>query len=182
VKCKIYRLSETAVIVQFPHLDKPSEIARTSLKKIEYEDGRVLFFNNYGQIEAEIAMPMPVKVEKVMSIGIIKISDGQEVVLNGIDYTIPSDSLKMMHFRRGLEFLRSQIEKQEVSLRFDLVRRDEFGRLRAYLILNSGLMLNIELVRQGFCKTDRSRPMIYLNDFIDAENEARKEKRGIWRY
>ncbi|MCP4726227.1 MAG: hypothetical protein GY863_14380 [bacterium] len=182
VKCKIYRITETVVIVQFPHLDNPSEIARTSIKKLEYEDGRVLFFNNYGQIEAEIAMPMPVNVDKVMSIGIIKIADGQEVVLNGIDYTIPSDSLKIMHFRRGLEFLRSQIEKQDVSLRFDLVRRDEFGRLRAYVILNSGLMLNIELIRQGYCKADRSRPMIYLNDFIEAEREAKENKLGIWRY
>ncbi len=152
-----------------------------SIKKIEYSDGRVLFFNNYGQIEAEIAMPMPVRVDEVMGIGMIKITDGQEVILNGIDYTIPSDSLKMMHYRRGLHYLRSLIEKQNVSLRFDLVRRDEFGRLRAYLVLTSGRMLNIELIRQGYCRVDRSRPMIYLNDFIDAEKEARKAKRGIWR-
>ncbi|MFC1564553.1 thermonuclease family protein [candidate division KSB1 bacterium] len=181
VKCRIYRITETSVIIQFPERDVPSEIMRTSIKKLEYEDGRVVFFNRHGQIEAEIAMPMPVRVDEVKSIGIIEIRDGQEVILNGIDYTMPSDSLRMMHFRRGLEFVRSQIEKQEVSLQFDLIRRDEFGRLRAYVVLNSGLMLNMEVIRRGYCKVDRSRPVIYLNDFIEAENQAKENRLGIWK-
>jgi len=180
IKCKIYRLTEKTVILMFPGHDKPSEIRRTSLKKVVFGDGREIIFNEYGQIEGEISLPLPVTVSQVLNPGLLKLRDGEEIVLNGIDFQLPADSLELFYFHTGTEFLRSMIEGKEVILFFDLQRRDEFGRYRSYVILKDGLMVNAEIIKCGFCRFDRGRPLIYFKDFILLEKEAIRNKRGIW--
>ncbi len=164
----------------FPGYETPSEIMRTSIRKIEYENGRVVFLNKFGQIEAEIDLPMETVVEEVKNLGLLKLKNGEEVILNGIDFTLPADSLEQVSFHSGSDYVRRMTENIMVSLKFDRVRRDEFGRLRAYLILSDGKMLNMEIIRKGYCKVDRNHSVFYLEDLIMIENEAKRKKEGIW--
>ena len=173
-------MTESAVLVMFPGHDKPSEIQRGSLSKIEFDDGRQIFFNEHGQIQGEITLPQPVITEQVLNPGLLRLKGGEEVVLNGIDFRLPADSLGLHYFQMGTKYLRSIVEGKQIILHFDLVRRDEFGRYRAYGVLMDGTMINAELIKRGYCQLDRGRPLIYMEDFIELEDEAKREKRGIW--
>jgi hypothetical protein len=180
VNCRVLRIAEKTVIVLFPKQEKPVEIYRTSLKKIEFEDGRQISFNQYGQIEGEIIAPRTVHVKDVLNLGIVRLDNGEEVVLNGIDYSLPSDTTLLRFFYKGAEYVQSLILNQTVTLQFDLQQRDNFGRLLAYVILPGGIMLNAEIIKRGFCKADTTRFLLYLEDFKALESEAQQEKRGIW--
>jgi len=181
VKCKVYRMTDDTVILMLPGHDNPSEIRRSSLSKIDFGDGRQVFFNEQGQIEGEISIPEPVYVVKVLNPGLIRLRGGEEVVLNGIDFQLPADSLSQDQFHLGTEFLRGMIEGARVTLQFDLQRRDEFGRYRAYVLTSDGTMINTEIIKRGYCRVDRGRPLMYLDDFRALEAQARKERRGIWK-
>jgi len=180
VDCKIYRLTEKTVLVLFQGQETPLEIHRTSLKKLEYEDGRQVIFNRFGQIEGEITLSRPVQIRKVLNPGLVILTDGEEVVLNGIDFSLPVDSLSLHFFDIGTNYVRSLVLRSTVQLQFDIQQRDEFGRLLAYVILPGGLILNAEIIRRGFCPFDRGRNLIYLQDFKLLEEEAKREVRGIW--
>jgi hypothetical protein len=62
-----------------------------------------------------------------------------------------------------------------------LQTRDRGGRLLAYLYLDERTVLNIELVRAGAAKVDRSFPHSYRAMMDGAEEDARKHGRGVWR-
>jgi len=180
VDCRILGLTGRTVEVLFPGQDKPVEIQRTSLKKMEYEGGSQVLFNRSGQIEGEIIIPEYVRIKMVRNIGLLQLTDGREVVLNGIDFTLPADSLELHYFHQGEAYIKSTGQNRTVQLQFDLRRRDEFGRLLAYVILPDGLMLNTVLIQRGCCRVDREKPLIYLDDLKALEDEAKREKRGIW--
>lgn len=180
VDCRIYRIAENTVIVMFKGHDTPTEILRTSLKKVEFEDGRQVIFNRFGQIEGEITLSRPVQVQEVINPGFLRLADGEEIILNGIDFSLPTDSLGLYYFQRGTEYVRSLVLRTTVQLQFDIQQRDEFSRMIAYVILPGGLILNAEIIRLGFCPLDRGRNLIYLEDFKLLEQEAKREVRGIW--
>jgi hypothetical protein len=180
VDCKIYRLTEKTVIVLFQGQETPTEIQRTSLRQLEYEGGRQVVFNRFGQIEGEITLSRPVQIQEVLNPGLVKLSDGEEVVLNGIDFSLPTDSIGLYYFNAGTNYIRSVVLRSSVQLQFDLYQRDEFGRLTAYVILPGGMILNAEIIRRGFSPFDRGRNLIYLQDFKLLEDEAKREVRGIW--
>ncbi len=181
IKCKIYRLTDQTVILIFPGHDKPSEVKRTSLSKIDFGDGKQIVFNKDGQIEGEISLPKPISVYRVLNPGLVQLQNGEELVLNGIDFSVPQDSVGHFFFQAGTEYLRSMAEGEEVTLQFDLQRRDEFGRYRAYVLLKNGTMLNAELIKRGYCRLDTGRPLMYFDDLKQLENEARQNRRGIWK-
>lgn len=60
--------------------------------------------------------------------------------------------------------------------------RDRYGRLLRYVYLEDGTLINDVLVRQGFAHeyTYQSKPYKYQQQFIDAEREAREQKKGLW--
>jgi len=180
VDCRILSLTEETVLVMFQGKEVPYEIHRTSLLKIEYENGRQIHFNEFGQVSGEVTLASPALVEEVLNFGFIKLEGGETVILNGIDFSLPADSLELRVFREGTEYVRNLILNQTVQLQFDLQRRDEFGRLLAYVILPGGLILNAEIIKQGYCRVDRGRLLIYLEDFKLLEAEAQRENRGLW--
>lgn len=180
VDCKIYRLTDKYVILLFPGQEKPSEVLRTSVKKIVYEDNKEVYFNEFGQIEAEMVVPMRARVKEVKNLGRLTLEDGQDVILNGIDFTLPSDSLELALFLQGNDYVRRMLKGSEVLLQFDKKKRDEFGRLSAYVIMPDAKHLNMELIKRGYCKVDRKVKLIYLEDMIYIEDQAKKNKVGIW--
>ncbi len=88
--------------------------------------------------------------------------------------------LELRHFQEGTQYVRKLILSRTVQLQFDIQRRDEFGRILAYVILPGGSILNAEIIKRGYCRVDRGRMLIYLEDFKMLEAEAQRENRGIW--
>jgi micrococcal nuclease len=68
-----------------------------------------------------------------------------------------------------------------VRIELDVVPRDRYGRLLAYLWLPNGRMVNEELVRQGWAMVYTIPPNVrYVERFLKAQREAREARRGLW--
>lgn len=83
-------------------------------------------------------------------------------------------------YRRAKEFNISQVKGQKVTLSFDDAPRDRHGRLLAYVHLADGRLLNRVLLEQGLAVVYRRFSFHMKSDFLSAEAEAKKNKRGLW--
>jgi micrococcal nuclease len=69
---------------------------------------------------------------------------------------------------------------QTVRLEWDVERRDRYGRLLTYVYVGD-LMVNAELVRQGYAQVATFPPNVKYQDlFLRLQREAREAKRGLW--
>ena len=59
--------------------------------------------------------------------------------------------------------------------------RDKYGRLLAYIKLPDGRILNEELISNGFAYADTRFKHPDYEKYIELEDMARKEKRGLWK-
>ncbi len=59
---------------------------------------------------------------------------------------------------------------------------DKYGRLLAYVWLKDGTLVNEWLVRHGYAReqTYQNKPCKYRDQFLAAEAEARRARRGMW--
>ena len=64
-----------------------------------------------------------------------------------------------------------------VKLRCEAVEQDRYGRLVAKVFSPNGVDIGRRLVSAGWALAYRR----YSTDYVDAEDEARKAKRGMWR-
>jgi micrococcal nuclease len=75
------------------------------------------------------------------------------------------------------------VDGELVRLRFDVERRDRYGRLLAYVYRRKdGLFVNDALVRNGYATTLTIPPNVaHAGDFRALERRAREAQRGLWR-
>jgi micrococcal nuclease len=75
-----------------------------------------------------------------------------------------------------------QITSHNLVLDYDKQDRDNYGRLLAYVYLENNKMLNEEILKSGNGVTAFYRPNVkYKKQFKILENEAKKNKIGIWK-
>ncbi len=78
------------------------------------------------------------------------------------------------------EFNASLVEGEEVRLVFDAERRDQYGRLLAYVFVGD-LFVNAELVAGGYARTLEIEPNTARADQLgQLEQEAGSKGRGLW--
>ncbi len=84
--------------------------------------------------------------------------------------------------RAAKEFIKSLLPKgSKVYLEFDVQRMDKYGRLLAYVWLESGKMLNQVLLEEGYAQVYTIPPNVkYEKEFLDAQRKARQEGKGLW--
>jgi micrococcal nuclease len=69
---------------------------------------------------------------------------------------------------------------KQVRLELDVQRRDQYGRLLAYVWVDD-LMVNAELVRQGYAQVMTVPPNVrYQELFLKLQREARAARRGLF--
>ncbi|MBU0999948.1 thermonuclease family protein [Patescibacteria group bacterium] len=74
------------------------------------------------------------------------------------------------------------VEGKTVSLEYDNYKGDKFGRILAYLIIG-GKNISVEIARLGMAQVvvyQKKKPFIYADQLLKAQEEAKKNKRGIW--
>lgn len=64
-----------------------------------------------------------------------------------------------------------------VKLRCEIIERDRYGRLVAKCFSPNGIDIGRRLVSAGWALAYRR----YSMDYVDAENKARRAKRGMWK-
>jgi micrococcal nuclease len=85
--------------------------------------------------------------------------------------------------KEATEFVRTIIKPGDhLRIEFDIRKRDQYGRLLAYLYLPDGRMLNELIVHEGYATVLTYPPDVkYVNRFTAAFQEARTLKKGLWR-
>jgi len=82
--------------------------------------------------------------------------------------------------RQATEALSAMLAGAEVTLEFDVERRDSYDRLLAYVWADSA-MVNLALVREGWAVVLTYPPNVqYVDWFTQAQVEARGEGAGLW--
>jgi len=116
-----------------------------------------------------------------------RIVDGDTVVLhNGtiVRYVgITSPETGEPFEKEATEANRKLVEGNTVKLEYDNYKADKFGRILAYLITPDGKNMSIEMARLGMASVviyQHKKPFIYQDQLLKAQEEAKKEKRGVW--
>ncbi len=58
--------------------------------------------------------------------------------------------------------------------------KDKYGRLLRYVYLEDGTFVNMKIVEDGYANAYRKFSHSQKNEFIEAEKNARENKRGLW--
>jgi micrococcal nuclease len=140
-----------------------------------------------------------IKVRRVVDGDTLVLENGDKVRLIGIDTPemhesdkLDRDSKRSGEDRRTIQelgkrsflFVKDLIEGKQVSLEFDLERRDRYGRLLAYVFLKdkNQTFVNAEIVKAGYASLMTFPPNIkYADLFLKLYQEARVNKRGLWK-
>ncbi|MBK8268792.1 MAG: thermonuclease family protein [Planctomycetes bacterium] len=106
----------------------------------------------------------------------LKLKDGRIVEFAGL--RLPYDDEP--NSAESRETLTKWVAEEGVRLLFDDEKEDDKGRLQAYVYAND-TSINERLLREGlaFAKLRRGHQK-FRQEFLIAQNEARRERRGIW--
>jgi len=122
---------------------------------------------------------------------VAQVVDGDTLVLaGGIKVRVLGiDAPEMEKDGRPADFLAHQAKaalteltlNRTVSLSYDRLRYDHYGRLLAYLFLPDHTLVNTELVRRGLARVYFIAPNLrYQKDLLVAQQEAIEAQRGVW--
>jgi micrococcal nuclease len=76
---------------------------------------------------------------------------------------------------------RRLVEGGTVGLTYDQERRDDYGRLLAYVFLQDGRMVNALMVQEGLAVVMLKQPNTrYRNVLLACQREAMKKQIGLW--
>ncbi len=117
-------------------------------------------------------------------IGVEEVRDGDTIVLEngevvryiGIDTPERDDPF----YGEATEANQEMLKRGRITLEYDQDRRDRYGRLLAYVWVDT-LLLNAELIRKGLASVYLFSPNLkYRERFISVQREARQKRMGIW--
>jgi micrococcal nuclease len=89
--------------------------------------------------------------------------------------------------REASAYTKTSLTGRRVYLAFDWDLRDRYGRLLAYVYVPAGASsgavpgcFNAALIREGYAHAYTRYPFQFMEEFRALEQEARREKRGLW--
>jgi len=84
--------------------------------------------------------------------------------------------------RQSYEFTKKLVEGKKVRLEFDVERYDKYKRILAYVYLEDGTFVNAKIVEEGYASLMTYPPNVkYADLFLKLYQEARQNKRGLWK-
>jgi micrococcal nuclease len=82
--------------------------------------------------------------------------------------------------REASDFTKTRLLNTRVSLAFDWDLRDRYGRLLAYIYLDTGECFNAVLLQEGYAHVYTRFAFQFMDEFRNLEHTARAGKRGLW--
>lgn len=126
-------------------------------------------------------------VERVVDGDTLVLDGGERVRLIGVETPEMGYSPRARvpgvpdpYAEEATEFVRERVERRRVRLEHGYEATDRFERTLAYVYLEDGMLLNAEIIRQGFGRAYRRYPHPLLEEFVALEAEARAAGRGLW--
>jgi len=123
------------------------------------------------------------RVRIVLDGDTILLCSGERVRYLGIDAPeMDTGEGKAEHLAQvSKDFNRRLVEGGPVRLTYDQERRDDYGRLLAYVFLQDGRMVNAAMVREGLAMVMPKRPNTrYRNFLLRCQREAMRKGMGLW--
>jgi micrococcal nuclease len=127
------------------------------------------------------------RVSEVVDGDTVKIEpavDGEdEVQLIGVDApeTKDPDDEKEPYGKEASNYVTNELKGEKVELEFDKDKKDQYGRLLAYVYPVGEEMFNEDLLEWGYAQLHAVQPNSrYGGRYKSAQEEARKEDLGIW--
>ena len=121
---------------------------------------------------------------------VTRVVDGDTIVLErigkvrliGVDTPETVDPRRpVQRFGRAAsDFTKRTVEGKRVRVEYDWNRQDKYKRTLAYIYLEDGMLLNSEIIRQGFGFAYTRFPFRLMKEFRATEREAREQGRGLW--
>jgi site-specific DNA-methyltransferase (adenine-specific) len=81
---------------------------------------------------------------------------------------------------KAILFLKNFVSGNKVYLKYDNLKFDDKKNLLAYVYLTNKTFLNAKLITNGLARCDKKLDFQHKDRFIKYEEEARREKMGIW--
>jgi len=142
---------------------------------------------------ASAAPPTVGERELVGPYPVVKVIDGDTIDVEIAGSLTPKERVRLLRintperhqpgYERATAAMKAMVEGRSVKLAFEepgVGARDEYGRLLAYVMLDS-TNVNLEMVRRGwtrfFTKYGEGR---FAEQFRDAEEQARRGRAGLW--
>ena len=125
-------------------------------------------------------------VSKVIDGDTLILKDGRKIRLIGVDTTEKSDLRKPVQYysAEASAYLKKLAEKKKVELKYDKVKTGEKGRTLGYLFLKTKhgkIFINKEIISEGYGFAYTRFPFKYKKEFIQAEKDAKRNKKGLWK-
>jgi micrococcal nuclease len=115
----------------------------------------------------------------------VRFEDGAErkVRLIGVDAAELEDADQEMSFQAEMakRFSFFYLYLRKVNLSYDQELEDKYGRLLAYVWTEKEGLFNQFLISEGFASVFRGFQFRYKKEFIEAEQEAKRNQRGLWK-
>lgn len=153
--------------------------------------------NNSEHFSVDSTLKTRTFVKDVIDGDTFIIEDGSRVRMLGIDAPEMRGSGKMDNDskrtgqdqktisilgRRSYEYLKELIENKNVYLirEQNYEDKDRYGRLLRYIYLEDGTFINGKMVADGYAQVYRKFDLSKKNELIAMENDARRNKNGLW--
>jgi len=123
------------------------------------------------------------KVSLVIDGDTIVLSNGEHVRYIGINAPeiAHEDNPAEYYGEEAHRFNKKLAENKWVRLEYDIEKKDQYGRLLAYVFLLDGTFLNGELVKYGYAYVLSKPPNLKYNRLLlELQQNAIKKKRGLW--
>ncbi len=131
--------------------------------------------------------------ERPLSGPVVKVVDGDTLHVELVGSITPREKVRLLNintperdapgYERATAALVALVTGREVQLIFeqpDVAKRDEYGRLLAYVLLD-GRCVNLAMVRAGYSRFfDKYGPGRFPDAFRAAESAARAGNEGLW--
>ncbi|MEX2394010.1 MAG: thermonuclease family protein [Actinomycetota bacterium] len=146
-----------------------------------------------------LVLPDPKPPADVIKARVVHVTDGDTVVLDGIDVgkvhrATGGRSARFIGIdtpevyggvecfgREASAFTGRMLDGKDVLVDFDVGPLDRYGRALVYVWLADGTFFNAEIVRQGFASQATFPPNVrYVEEFVRLAREAREAGRGLW--
>jgi len=114
----------------------------------------------------------------------IVLSTGQRIRYIGINAPeIEHEGQKAQPFAyEARSFNKDLVMFQEINLKFDAERYDQYGRTLAYIFLQDGEFVNARLVQEGYAFCLYRAPNVFYDKILlQAQRAAMASKAGLWR-
>jgi micrococcal nuclease len=107
----------------------------------------------------------------------------RKVRLIGIDTPEIENLREEVKFRAQMakRFAFFYLYRKTVKLSYDWEIEDKYGRLLAYIWTEKQGLFNKFILSEGFAAVYLNFPFKYKDEFIEAEREARKLEKGLWK-